>query len=187
MEKYHIKLTDEEQVIVDEIDFESFTHESYLANQEPILTLLSSLSERGAIPEQRLKYWNDPEYNTGGRGKISHLVQFEKNGNVDNEVYTHPHFLKYYLGYFLFGTDLPDGLIEMFEADVEKEYVNLNYVTSSDITPICRVARKVARIAIRQCGLSKSHVAEEFFRLCLDTGLGISYARIVRKNVMRIR
>ncbi len=75
----------------------------------------------------------------------------------------------------------------MFEAGVVKEYVNLNYVTSSDITPIYKVARKVAHITIRKYGLSKSHVAEEFFRLCLDTALDVSYARIVRNDVMRIR
>ena len=92
-----------------------------------------------------------------------------------------------YLGYFLCGADLPDDLIEMFIVDAEKGYVSFNYVTSSDITPICKAARKVARIAIRQHRFSKSHVAEEFFRLCIDIGLDLGDARIVRDDVMRIK
>ena len=65
MEKFHIALTENEKALVGNIDFESYTRESYIANQEPILSLLKSLSDRNAIPEQRLKYWNDPGYNIG--------------------------------------------------------------------------------------------------------------------------
>ena len=91
MEKYHIELTDKESILVDEIDFESYTHESYLANKQPILALLESLTGRDAIPEQRLKYWNDPDYCTTP-GKASHKGVFEGNGCTGDDIYTHPHF-----------------------------------------------------------------------------------------------
>ena len=38
---------------------------AFNANAEPILALLSSLSERGGVPAHRLSYWNDIEYNPG--------------------------------------------------------------------------------------------------------------------------
>lgn len=185
MEKYHIELTDHEQALVARIDFESYSRESYLTNQEPILALLRSLSDRNAIPEQRLKYWNDPEYNTGSR-YTSRKGTFERKGVEGDEIYKHPHFLKY-LRYFLYGTDLPDELIDRFKNSCEERVVNFSHVTSSDILPICKNARTVARIAIRKYRLERHHVTEEFFRLCLDMGLHVSDARVVRDDVAKIR
>ena len=187
MEKYHIELTDEEQALVGEIDFESFTHDSYKANKQPILALLTSLCDRDAIPEQRLEYWKNPEYKTGGRRKISHLDQFEKNGNVGNEVYMHPEFLKNYLGYFLYGADLPDKLIQMFEMWLEEKHIRPEWFTSGDNAPTWKIARKLARKAIRENGLDKWCVAEEFLKLCLDMGFDIRLAHSVRDQVMKVR
>ena len=154
MEKYHVELTDNEQMLVARIDFESCDRESYLNNQEPILALVRSLSDRNAIPEQRLKYWNDPEYNVGGRF-TSKRGTFERNGTEGDEIYRHPHFLKY-LRYFLYGADLPDDLIDRFRSSCEEGFVNFSHVTSSDIVPICKSARTVSRIAIRKYRLEKA-------------------------------
>ena len=69
MEKYHIELTDEEMALVEAIDLRvahlshDEAHATWEANKRPILALLKSLSERRAIPEERLNYWNDPDYN----------------------------------------------------------------------------------------------------------------------------
>ena len=186
MEDYRVELTENEQVLVARIDFESHTHEAYLDNQAPILALLRSLSDRNAIPAQRLKYWNDPEYSMGGYRHTSNKGTFERNGVEGDEIYTHPHFLKY-LRYFLYGPDLPDKLMEQFKSGCEAGFVNIDYVTSSDITPICKSARAVARIAIREHKLKRHHVTEEFFKLCLDMGLDVSDARVVRGDVARIR
>ena len=77
MKKYHIELSDEEKALVEAIDLHMShsnhdeRHTAYKANQRPILALLESLSARGAIPEGRLNYWNDPDYYTG-RLKASH-------------------------------------------------------------------------------------------------------------------
>lgn len=186
MEKFHIVLIENEKALVGNIDFESYTPESYATNRESILALLKSLSDRDAIPEQRLKYWNDPEYNIGGFKNTSKKGTFERNGREGHEIYTHPHFLKH-LRYFLYGADLPEQLIMQFDIGCKEEHVNLDYVTSGDIEPICKSARKVARVAIRDYKLEKRYVTEEIYKLCLDMELDISYARIVRNDVAKIR
>ena len=92
MKKYHIELTDEEKALVQAIDLRTAHsnhdegHTAYKANQRPILALLESLSERGAIPEGRLNYWNDPDYYTG-RLKASHKGVFERG--LDAERWEH--------------------------------------------------------------------------------------------------
>ena len=116
--------------------------------------------ERDAIPEERLNYWTDPDYNTG-QLKASNKGVFERNGCTGQEIYTHPHFIPY-LRYFLFGADLPDAVIAKFEEKVG----NPCRVTSSDIVPVSKCARAHAR----QHSLDRAHAGEEFFKLCLDMG-----------------
>ena len=180
MKKYHMELIDEEEVLVETIDLcvsHANRDEAHVAYRRPILALLQSLCERGAIPEERLKYWNDPDYNTHGR-KMSHKGVFERNGCTGEDIYTHPHFIPY-LRYFLFGADVPDVVIRKFEAKVG----NPNWVTSGDIVPIGKCARDLTR----QYRLDRLHAAEEFFKLCLDMELGLSTAAIVRRSVMQLR
>lgn len=183
MKKYHIELTEAEEALVDAIDLRvshsshDEGHAAYKANQGPILALLKSLSERGAVPRERLNYWNDPDYNTG-RLKASNKGVFERNGCTGQEIYTHPHFMPY-LRYFLFGADLPDTVITAFEEKVG----NPDWVTSSDIVPIGKCARDLAR----RHGLDRAHAPEEFFKLCLDMGLGLSTAASVMRSVKQLR
>ena len=183
MKKYHIEVTDEGKALVDAIDLRvshlnhDEAHAAYEANKRPILALLKSLSERGAIPEERLNYWNNPDYNTG-RLKASNKGVFERNGCTGQEIYTHPHFIPY-LRYFLFGADLPDAVIAKFEEKVD----NPDWVTSSDIVPIGKCARHLAR----QYRLDRAHAPEEFFKLCLDMGLGLSTAVSVMRSVKQLR
>ena len=185
MKQYHIELTCCEQTLVASIDFESVTHESFLKNQKSILSLLKSLSERSAIPKHRLSYWTDPDYNISPYKNTSNRGVFERNGRSGCEIYTHPSFLKY-LRYFLYGVDLQDELIERFKCSCTKDLIDFKYVTSSDIIPICKHARKVARIAIQEYGLSKRHVTEELFKLCLELKLSLIHARSVRDYVARV-
>ncbi len=84
-----------------------------LERQGPqVLRLLKSLVDRGAIPEARLRYWSDPEYQIG-RVKASHKGLFERNGIQGQEIYTNPHILEY-LRYFLFGAQFPQQEIAEF-------------------------------------------------------------------------
>jgi len=183
MEKYHIKLTQTEAVTLAKIDLrESHRnhdegHAAYKANAQPILALLQSLNDRCAVPQERLNYWNDPRYHQG-RIKASRKGLFERNGCKGADIYTHPHFIRH-LRYFLFGADLPDDVITAFEEKVG----NPQWVSSSDIVPIGKCARDLTR----QHRLDKTDAPEEFFKLCLDMGLGLTTAESVMRSVKQIR
>ena len=183
MSKYHIELTDEEEALLSAINLAPWhlgydkARKAYIANDQPILALIRSLYDRKAIPRERLNYWSKPAYFIG-HGKTSHKGTFERNGCTGRDIYTHPHFLPY-LRYFLYGADLPAPVITKFEETVG----NPNWVTSSDIVPIAKCARDLAR----QNHLPRHHAAEEFLKLCLDMGLGLSTAKLVRNSVMRMR
>lgn len=183
VEKYHIELTAEESSLLSQIDLRTTHashdegHAAYNANMTPILALVRSLSERRAVPRERLNYWNEPTYNPG-RIKASRKGLFERNRCVGEEIYTHPHFLPH-LRYFLFGADLPDEVIATFEEGVG----NPEWVTSSDILQVGKLARDLTR----RHGLEKSAAADEFFKLCLDMGLGLNTACSVMRAVQQIR
>lgn len=174
---YEVELTREEAelLIGIELDQTKLDHERYKQQQPLVLRLLKSLVERNAIPEVRRLYWSDPEYQIG-RLKASHKGLFERNGRQVEEIYTHPHFLKY-LRYCLFGAQLPEGAISEFEEAVG----NPEWVSSGDITDITKGTRKI----VRKYGLQTED--EEFYRLALDVGLNQSYAQIVRDAVKQVR
>ena len=153
-------------------------HQAYKANRAPILELMSALLKRGAIPEQRWKYWADPEYSVGRSVKASPRGVFERKGNPGAKAYVHPHFIPY-LRYFLFGAYLPDAVIGRFEQEVEDR----EPITSGDIVPLMDLARTLTL----KHGLDRDGAALEFYKLCLDIEeLGQSNARSVRDTVMKI-
>lgn len=183
MKKFHIDLTEEEASLLSQIDLRTKhpshdeAHAAHNANKAPVIALVRSLSERKAVPPERLNYWNDPAYNPG-RIKASRKGLFERNGCVGEDIYTHPHFIPH-LRYVLFGADLPDEVMTAFEAGVG----NPTWVSSSDIIPIGKLARDLTR----RHGLDKSAAADEFFKLCLDMRLGLSTALSVMRAVQQIR
>lgn len=174
---YAIELTEEESALLSgiELDQSGLDHEQYKLQGPLVLSLLNSLAERNAIPEVRLRYWSDPEYQIG-RLKASHKGLFERNGRQGDEIYTHPHFLKY-LRYFLFGAQLPASAIAEFEEAVG----NPEWVSSGDITDITKGTRRI----VREHGLQAED--EEFYRLALDVGLNQWFAKAVRDAVKQVR
>ncbi|MGH1466561.1 MAG: hypothetical protein ACRBBQ_14505 [Cognatishimia sp.] len=174
---YAIELTEDESEILSGIEFDqpALDHEQYKRQGPLVLRLLKSLVERSAIPEARLRYWSDPVYQIG-RSKASHKGLFERNGRQGDEIYTHPHFLKY-LRYFLYGANLPEGAISEFE----KVIGNPEWVSSGDITDITKGTRDI----VRRHGLKDQD--EEFFRLALDVGLDVWFAKSVRDSVKQVR
>lgn len=177
MEKYHLALTDDEQATLAQIELHKMDHAIYLANQQPILSLIASLRKREAVPAHRLRYWTDPDYHSG-RQKTSHRGIFERSGRHGDEIYISPSFIPY-LRYFLFGPDLPDRVIEDFVDQVG----NPDWVSSGDVTPMCKCARKL----VRDHGLDKHRASDEFFKLALEIGLYLSYAKAVRDDVKGMR
>lgn len=175
MGNFTIELTAQERALADQIEFEALNLKDHIhaeANAELAVELMRSLTARDAIPEQRRKYFGDPSYNPGGRGSSRKQI-FERNGCRGEAILRHPHFLAY-LRYFMHGADLPAGVAAEFRAAVEE----CGMVTSSDIVPLGRKARALAR----QLGLDPHDAREEFFKLALDCGLSSSTATMIRES-----
>ena len=94
-----IEVRSEEKQLLGQIDFNPASlegHEAryWLAVGEAALRLTKLLIARRAIPEVRPRYFTDPHFNTAGRGR-SRAQIFEKNGTRGEDIFRHPHFLKY--------------------------------------------------------------------------------------------
>jgi hypothetical protein len=183
MNRFRLTFTAEEEVLVAGIDFRDrfsnsdTAHAAYLSNREAILALLESLSERQAVPDQRLRYWNDPTYHPG-RTKGSRKQLFERHNDDAAEIYTHPHFIQH-LRYILFGADLPPAVMEDFEARVG----NPEWVSYGDALEL----GKHARALVRRHALLPHEAGEEFFKLSLDLGLSLDEALRIRRIVLETR
>jgi hypothetical protein len=172
-----VRLTPDERLLLDQIAFDPDGPDDCERNGQLIGQLLRSLMKRDGIPEARLKFFTDPRYCHGGRGK-SYRDLFHQNGRSDDEILKHPHFLPF-IRYFLFGDELPNRVREAFCREVE----SIGNVTSSDVVPLGRLARSLARDA----GLTGSDAAEEFFKLAMEQGLGLDYASSIYEQVRRLR
>ncbi len=181
--KFALPLTEAERDLVARIDFGSDDdrHDdrraAYLGNQEPILALLASLGERDGVPEHRVRYWTDPEYHPG-RVWGSRKDMFERNGNVGDEIYIHPGFVKH-LRYMLFGADLPAPIIAAFEEKVG----NPEWVSYGDALELGKAARNL----VRRFGLNPTDACDEFLKLSLDLGLSIDEALRIRQTIKETR
>jgi hypothetical protein len=179
---FSIELTDHEQDLVLRIDFNpspgKYPADPWKPIGDAMLELTKSLFERKAIPESRIKFFTDPQFFIGGHG-ISHLQAFEKNGTRGDDIFRHPHFLKY-LSYFIYGPALPKAVIDAFQrkiADCGAPF------TGSDALTVADMARQLTR----SYGLAVDTTAEEFYKLVLDCGMDASDARTVRDTVKRVR
>ena len=180
--RYAISFTEAEETLVARIDFHRHDPTSrearvaYEGNLEPIPRLLEALSERGAIPAQRVSYWTDPEFRTGRR-RGSREQLFARNGTTGDEAFVQFGFLPT-LRYFLFGANLPAAVIAAFE----DELGDPRWVSLSDALDHGKFARKL----VRQHCLDPSDAGDEFFKLTLDLGLWVQTAlrigQIVRDN-----
>jgi hypothetical protein len=140
--------------------------------------LMAALLERNAIPLARRKFFTDPAWFIGGHG-LCHLQVFEKNGTRGDDIFRHPHFVKY-LRYFIYGPDLPKDIIARFQkkvGDCGSPFTSGDAITVADF----------ARDLTRSHGLQPHNAAEEFFKLALDCGLDPEDARTVRDSVKRVR
>jgi hypothetical protein len=175
-----IELSPEEQALLDTIEFDSLKlreRGDFIENSERARALAKSLIARKGIPDQRRLYFTDPDYHVGGRG-LSRLQIFERNGTTGDDILTHAHFLPY-LWHFINGANLPVQVIASFEAEV----ANCGMVTSSDIVPLGKHARKLTR----SHGLQPHQACDEFYKLALDLGLSTMVATSVRNSVRAAR
>lgn len=174
-----IALTPEEKALFDKIEFDwdALEHAEFLRNGDAVVALMKSLLARNGIPEVRRKYFTDPSYRTG-RMKGSYRDLFHRNGNTDDEMMRHAHFLAY-LRYFLCGPDLPADAIKRFRDEVAR----CGTITSGDVIPLAKFARRETR----ERGMPPHEACEEYFKLALDCGMWVSYALTVRDSVKTIR
>lgn len=172
-----IILTNEEQAFFLSITFNWKKHDELRCSLEPMRLLALSLFERSAVPEIRIAYFTEPDFNPGGRGKSREEI-FESNGTSGEEILRHPNFLKH-LEYFLCGPNLPSVAIDTFK----RVALCSGYLTGGDINDLAPFARS----CVRSNGLDPHVAADEFFKLAVECGAGPSYADILRKSVRAIK
>lgn len=180
MNGFAIALTPDEARLVGEIALDATAlrgADDAKRNGAAVAAIMKLLIARKSIPEARVRYFTDPEYLIGGRGKSRKEV-FEQNGTHGQEIFRHPNFLEF-LRYFLYGPSLPARVIKAFRAEVAR----CGNVTSGDVVPLGKFARQQASSSCPDLG----RAAEEFYKLALDCGLWVSYARSVRNAVKAAR
>lgn len=173
-----IELTEEEECLLDHIELDQMKvrdHEHWKANSELAFQLITSLLKRKAVPDRRLRYFTDPAYNRGDHGK-SRKDRFLANSKTIDTMFRHNNFLAY-IRYFIYGPNLPNGLIASFGKAVEA----CGNVTSGDLDPL----RTNARALARQYGLNRAD-ADEFYKLALET-MGHFYADSIRDAVKQVK
>jgi hypothetical protein len=174
-------LTEEEQELLNGIVLRAseLVREPALVvtNGDRVLALMKRLIARRAIPEARVRYFLDPNYNAGGRGQ-SRRAGFEGAGCYGDDIFRHTTFLKY-LHYFLFGADLPSSV----KADFSKEVAGCGPITSGDMQTLTKAARQLTRAK----ALEPKRASEEFYKLAIDCGLNSDSAGYVRKAVRQAR
>ena len=172
-------LTAPEKELLTSIKFDPrllFNYEDDQRNGNAACELMRSLLARHAIPKPRVKYFIDPSYNIGGRGKSRKEV-FERNGCKGADIFRHPTFLEF-LRYFLYGAELPEPVIQEFR-DIARF---MGEVTPKSITFLSKPARNLT-VAY---SLDPHEAGDEFYKLGLDCGLKPAYADDVRRAVRKI-
>lgn len=175
-----IDLTVEENKIAEQINFSPTGREGYALtdiNGDRVCALVKLLNDRGAIPLHRRRYFTDPAFNPGGRGKSNKEI-FEAKGCFGEQILRHNHFLKFFR-YMIYGANLPQPIIESMQEAVQ----DCGCVTSSDIQPLVKTARQLARAHLRR----PNETSEEFYMLALDLGFDPQTALMFRNSVRAIR
>ena len=166
-----VKLTRKEKALLEQIDFDSHQRDDLRRSCAAAKPLVLSLLEREVIPQIRLDYFTDPQYNIGA--SVSCMQVFERNGQSGEAIFGHAHFLKH-LHYWISGPLLPPETILGF-----CRVVNDDAGTSA----MCQYARQQTR----SHRLDRHDAATEFHRLALETGLDPGTSRSIRDAVMRVR
>lgn len=176
-----IKLTQDEQAIAKEINFATsetrLSYEDTHANGERIAALFESLCLRNAIPENRIRYFSDPDYNPKNT-RASRKELFLRNIHTPADMLRHPHFVKY-LRYFIYGANLPLALKAEFQAQAK----------DGETKPLQLAA--FAGSLVRKYDLPRHpqniDLNNAFYQLALDCGCREDIARSVRQAVMKVK
>ncbi len=152
-----VELTDDESKLNEQIPDFPDRNKEWMPIADAMESLFKSLIERNAIPEIRLRIFADPKY-AEMRNKSPKYI-FESNGTCDDEIYCHPHFIRY-LRYFINGPDLPDPVISGF-----CKILNDDDGTSGEILG---QLRRFVRSCVREYGLDRHSAASDFYKLAIE-------------------
>ncbi|WP_266170773.1 hypothetical protein [Dyella subtropica] len=172
-----IVLKDDELALLSRINFNWGNLGGIRASLEPMYELTIRLLKRKAVPEARIAYFTNPDFNPGGRGKSREDI-FRKNGTSGDEILRHPNFLRY-LEYFIFGPKLPPAVIDKFRSESSFS----GYLTGGDINDLTPYARSCVRLY----GLDPQDAAEEFYKLATEHGAMPSFAETMRRSVRAVK
>lgn len=168
-----IELTSQEEKFLSEINFDYSYQElrdNYSIYVENSKKLFLSLLDRDAIPEIRLKYFTDPEFNIG-QTKKSKEEAFENNLTQGESVYDHHDFIKY-LDYIIFGSKIPNSIQSRFLEIIDDEIL-----TSGEL--VTRLT-SFTRTKAKQLNWSRFKIADQFYKLALDCNVDYGLARAIR-------
>ena len=163
-----------EQKLLDEITFGygQGDDEIIRASCRASATLTPLLLQREAIPEIRIRFFIEPEFNIGANK--SRLQVFESDGVTGYAIFGDPRFLEF-LHYFIYGPKLPDQVIAEF-SNIAYPY---EYISGGDIKDL----RELAISLVDEYKLRPRDVTCEFFKLALECGMDSYYARSIRDTV----
>jgi hypothetical protein len=167
-----IEMTAEEEALLKGILFDTSASDFHvvgLENGEKVTALMRSLLVRQAIPEERWRYFTDPELNP--RHRKSRRQIFIDNGCTGDAILTHPHFLKY-LRYFVSGPQLPTGVIARFKELATGPFWELEPLLA------------FVRACVRERRVQRDDAAEEFYKLALECAVALREAEFVRTDAM---
>ena len=128
------------------------------------------------MPEIRVRFFTDAKLNIGS--KKSRWEIFESNGTIGDAIFSHGNFLRY-LKYFIFGPNLTSDVISAFCTQA----YSTDYISGGDLPDL----EKIAKNATRRYGSTPKDSAEEFFKLALECSIDLSYARLIRDSVYKMR
>ena len=169
-----VLLTSGEEKLLDKITFgfghgdDGVIHESC----EVAAPLAVLLRARNAIPEIRIRYFTDHEFNVGTKKSREQVL-----GLTGDAIFSDPRFLEY-LHYFIYGPNLPDQVITEF-SNTAYPY---EYISGGDIKDL----RELAISLVDEYKLNPRDVACEFFKLAIECGMDVYYAQSIRDAVRSI-
>ncbi len=167
-----IPLTADEEVFLSRIKFDAPKSSN---GAQPSLSAACSLAQslvgRGGVPKIRWLYFTDSTLNIEQAKSRKDL--FEEDITDMSSVLLDPRFLPI-LHYWIFGPQLPPAVINWF------------FVAVAQHTDM-RSLRKLVRQAVRDHGLPRDEVCEEFFKLGLEAGLHAEAAWSLRNTVCSMR
>lgn len=171
-----IELTIEEEKLFQEVLSLNFDedYDVRISKLESARKLTESLLDRKAIPERRIKYFTDKEFQTGRKHKSRKEI-FESNGTSGTDIFRHPHFIKH-LTYFIEGANLNQELKSKIQ-----RIVSNNHYQDDAITKIITFLKSDGAIPTDKS--RREDFVDEVFKLIVDLEIESSYCHQLRNKI----